>query len=200
MNWPFFGLVCRGLKERIPLSEDLFTASARGHVNREVQTVIERMAKKGLPRQVSRGVWKQDPREGGFSKGGLCRIQLPRALCPAAHFALKVPQPREAYDLAKTPFYKPPCLGSWRKHIWLAARGTGQGKWLEEVPGRTSLAPLVSPCFVLCLIGVETEGLLDYQGRAGIIPIVRWNLRPVIFGVERRGCRDRCQEGSGKGA
>ena len=47
-----------------------------------------------------------------------------------------------------------------------------------------SLAPLASPCFVLCLIGVETEGLLDYQGRAGIISIVRWNLRPVIFGGE----------------
>ena len=55
---------------------------------------------------------------------------------------------------------------------------------MEEVPRRTSLVPLAFPCFVLCLIGVETEGLLDYQGRAGIVSIVRWNLRPVIFGVE----------------
>ena len=55
---------------------------------------------------------------------------------------------------------------------------------MEEVPRRTSLVPLAFPCFVHCLIGVETEGLLDYQGRAGIISIVRWNLRPVIFGVE----------------
>ena len=31
---------------------------------------------------------------------------------------------------------------------------------------------------------METEGLLDYQGWAGIISIVRWNLRPVIFGVD----------------
>ena len=32
---------------------------------------------------------------------------------------------------------------------------------------------------------METEGLfLDYQGQAGIISIVRWNLRPVIFGVD----------------
>ena len=38
---------------------------------------------------------------------------------------------------------------------------------MEEVPRRTSLVPLAFPCFVLCLIGVETEGLLDYQGRAG---------------------------------
>ena len=30
---------------------------------------------------------------------------------------------------------------------------------------------------------METEGLLDYQGRAEIISIVRWTLRPVIFGV-----------------
>ena len=55
---------------------------------------------------------------------------------------------------------------------------------MEEVPCRTSLVPLAFPCLVLCFIGVETEGLLDYQGRAGIISIVRWNLRPVIFGVD----------------
>ena len=54
---------------------------------------------------------------------------------------------------------------------------------MAEVPRRTSLAPLASPRFVLSVIGVETEGLLGYQGRAGIISIVRWNLRPVIFGA-----------------
>ena len=32
---------------------------------------------------------------------------------------------------------------------------------------------------------METEGILDYQGRAGIMSIVRWNPRPVIFGVEK---------------
>ena len=57
---------------------------------------------------------------------------------------------------------------------------------MEEVPHRTSLVPLAFLCFVLCLIGVETEGILDYQGRAGIISIVRWNLRPVIFGVDKK--------------
>ena len=56
---------------------------------------------------------------------------------------------------------------------------------LEQVPRRTSLVPLASPYFLLCLIGVETEGLLDYQGRAGIISIVRWNLRLVIFDVDK---------------
>ena len=39
---------------------------------------------------------------------------------------------------------------------------------------------------VLCFgfVGVDAEGLLDYQEWAGIISIVRWNLRPVIFGVD----------------
>ena len=44
------------------------------------------------------------------------------------------------------------------------------------------------PLFVLCSISVETEGLLDFQGWAGIISIVRWNLRPVIFGVDDCRC------------
>ena len=35
--------------------------------------------------------------------------------------------------------------------------------------------------------GGKTEGLLDYQGRAGIISIVRWTLRPVIFGAKILG-------------
>ena len=56
---------------------------------------------------------------------------------------------------------------------------------MEEVPRRTSLVPPAFPCFALCLIRVEAEGLLDYEGRAGIISIVWWNLRPVIFGVEQ---------------
>ena len=47
------------------------------------------------------------------------------------------------------------------------------------------------PCFVLCFIGVKTEEFLDFQGRAGSISIVRWNLRPVIF-----GCRKMTQKQS----
>ena len=43
---------------------------------------------------------------------------------------------------------------------------------MEEVLRRTSLAPLAFPCFVLSFTGVETEGLLDCQGRAGIVSIV----------------------------
>ena len=52
------------------------------------------------------------------------------------------------------------------------------------------------PLFVHCLIRVEAEGLLDYQGRAGIISIVRWNLLPVIFGVDASG--DLIDEGLSK--
>ena len=60
---------------------------------------------------------------------------------------------------------------------------------MEMKGGSSALYLACTPCvplFVHCLIRVETEGLLDYQGRAGIISIVRWNLRPVIFAVENR--------------
>ena len=40
------------------------------------------------------------------------------------------------------------------------------------------------PLLMLVLIGLETKGLLDFQGRHGIASVVRWNLRPVTFGVE----------------
>ena len=56
-------------------------------------------------------------------------------------------------------------------------------EWRKFREGYLACTPCV-PSFVHCLIRVEAEGLLDYEGRAGIISIVRWNLRPVIFGVE----------------
>ena len=74
-----------------------------------------------------------------------------------------------------------------RGPIRLGDRVTGQWKWTEEVPRRTSLTPLASPCFILRLIGLELEGLLDYQGSTGIISIVQWNLCPVLFGVDFEG-------------
>ena len=59
---------------------------------------------------------------------------------------------------------------------------------MDEVPYHTSLVPLAFPCSVLCLIGVETAGLFNYQGRAGIIAIaialhggVEKNIRGVAF-------------------
>ena len=38
--------------------------------------------------------------------------KYPRILGPAVHLALRAPQPREAYIFAKSPFSKPPFLGS----------------------------------------------------------------------------------------
>ena len=64
------------------------------------------------------------------------------------------------------------------------------GYWTREMNGGSSAPHLAcTPCvplFVHCLTRVEAEGLLDYQGRAGIISTVRWDLRPVIFGVEKQ--------------
>ena len=45
---------------------------------------------------------------------------------------------------------------------------------------RTPLRPLV----YASLIGLKTKGFLKFQGRREIASIVRWKLRPVIFGVE----------------
>ena len=38
---------------------------------------------------------------------------------------------------------------------------------MEMIGGSSAPYLACTPCFVLCLIGVETEALLDYQGRAG---------------------------------
>ena len=69
---------------------------------------------------------------------------------------------------------------------------------MEMIGGSSAPHLARTPCvplFVLFLVGVETEGLLDYQGRAGIISIVRWNLRPVIFGVDRKTPKRKCSRG-----
>ena len=57
-----------------------------------------------------------------------------------------------------------------------------------EMIGGSSVSYLArTPCVPLfCTLFNRggTEGLLDYQERAGIISIARWKLCPVIFGVE----------------
>ena len=57
--------------------------------------------------------------------------------------------------------------------IWLDDQGAGQWKGMEEVPGRASLVPPTSPCFLLYWRRMKTDWLLDYQGRAGISSIDR---------------------------
>ena len=51
------------------------------------------------------------------------------------------------------------------------------------VPRAHPLHPLVYAFFK----GLETKGLLDFQGRCGITSVLRWNLRPVISGVDIGG-------------
>ena len=67
--------------------------------------------------------------------------------------------------------------------------GTGMtGHRTMEMIGRSTASYLVRtprvPFFMLVVIGLEGRGLLAFQGRRGIASVVRWNLRPVIFGVE----------------
>ena len=54
---------------------------------------------------------------------------------------------------------------------------------MEEVPRRTSLVPLASPYFLLCFSGWKQKGFETTRGGWGLISIVRWNLGPVLFGV-----------------
>ena len=58
-----------------------------------------------------------------------------------------------------------------------------------EMNGRSTVSYLMRaprvPFFMLILIGLEAKGLLAFQGRRGIASVVRWNLRPVIFGVDK---------------
>ena len=49
-------------------------------------------------------------------------------------------------------------------HRAVEMNGGSSALYLARTPCRKGLA---FPCFLHCLIGVETEGLLDYQGRAG---------------------------------
>ena len=65
---------------------------------------------------------------------------------------------------------------------------------MEEVPRRTSRTPLTSPSVVLMFIALEAKGLLDFQGRRGIACVTQWNLRPVIFGVEKLSITKLCHD------
>ena len=63
------------------------------------------------------------------------------------------------------------------------------GDQTMEIDGRSTASYLARtlciPAFLPISICLEAKGLLDFQGRRGITSVVRWNLRPVIFGVER---------------
>ena len=64
-----------------------------------------------------------------------------------------------------------------------------------EMNGKGTVSYLVrtprKPFFTLILIGLEAKNLLAFEGRRGIASVVRWNFRPVIFGVEIRHFQPR---------
>ena len=103
-------------------------------------------------------------------------------------WALRAQNPRRAQET-------PVRGGRDPNPLYFMPNMTGRpGHWTMEMNGGTSASYLAcTPCvflFVYCFIRVDAEGLLDYQGRAGIISIVRWNLRPVIFGVDTSQLRN----------
>ena len=57
------------------------------------------------------------------------------------------------------------------------------GCWTTEM-NEGSSAPYLARAPCVPLFCTETEGLVDYQERAGIMSIVQWTLLPVIFGVD----------------
>ena len=81
----------------------------------------------------------------------------------------------------------------YAQYDWMTGESDNGNQWrkFRVMPRLHPLRPLV---VVLCVLGMETEGLSDYQGRAGIMSIVRWNLCPVIFGEDASvaGFRKRC--------
>ena len=64
---------------------------------------------------------------------------------------------------------------------------------MEEVPRRTSRAPLASPLYAY-FHRSGSKGAFRLPGRRGIASVVQWNLRPVIFGVEKERRRRRAEE------
>ena len=79
--------------------------------------------------------------------------------------------------------------------IWLDVWGAGQWRWLEQVPCRTSLVPLASPYFILCLIGVGKRIIQNFPD----ISSSAWRGAPdgVANLKVRRGAFDALNEGPG---
>ena len=66
---------------------------------------------------------------------------------------------------------------------------TTPGHRTMEMNGKSTVSYLVRtprvPFLMLILLGLKAKNLLAFQGRRGIASAVRWNLRPVIFGVDK---------------
>ena len=147
----------------------------------------------------------QTPRPRGGDRPPFADVHPPKNVSPAlfhsfapqvqTQFQTQLPivlSQRESAGMATLTLPSgPPGLHALLNYFWINSMlsMTGRpGYWTMEMNGGSSAPYLAcTPCiplFVHCSIRVEAEGLLDYQGRAGIISIVRWNLRPVIFSVD----------------
>ena len=109
---------------------------------------------------------------------------------------VSLPQPLRVCSLAlSTTFFEAQTRTCCHARFdWLTRVPDNGNKWrkFRVIPRLHTLRPVF--LYFVYLVVVETEGLLqDYQGRAGIMSIVRWNLRPVVFGVELFTKLDDCQ-------
>ena len=87
-------------------------------------------------------------------------------------------------------FPPPPAAGNLFSLVSSMPNMTGRPgcRTMEMNGGRSAPYLACTPCAPLfCTLFNRggREGLLDYQGRAGIISIVQWNIRLVIFGVDK---------------
>ena len=64
-----------------------------------------------------------------------------------------------------------------------------------EMNGKSTVSYLVRtprvPFFMPILMGLKAKNLLAFQGRRGNASVVRWNLRPVIFGAKKSSQSDK---------
>ena len=80
-------------------------------------------------------------------------------------------------------------LSSLREKVGDQYDWTTGGPYATEMNGGSIASYLARtprvPFLMLIFIGLEAKGSLDFQGRRGIASVVRWKLRPVIFGFEK---------------
>ena len=61
------------------------------------------------------------------------------------------------------------CTQIHAQYDWTTGAPDNGNEWRKKFPRRTSLVPLAFPCFVLCLVGMKTEGLFRLPG--GLLPL-----------------------------
>ena len=137
--------------------------------------------------------FRGSPRVAGGSAAVWCDPNPPRSFARSRE--LQPPRPATGVSRAKCPRSVPESVPSPRRHPVGHFSGTNvtnvtgrPGDRTTEMNGGSTASYLARtprvPLFMLIFIGLETKGLLDFQGRHGIASAVWWNLRPVIFGAD----------------